>query len=114
MAVPQADRVGVAGVGTAQKQQSEIAQAILGDAVVLVDDLVAVKRQRVHQHVHHPVVRDGTWVAVATGMGRSRSASYSIGSAPVCSTNVRYGSLLERTPRPSITKNVELLRTSAL
>jgi hypothetical protein len=43
--IPQADRVGVAGVGALKGQQTEIAQAVLGDAVVLFDDFVAVERQ---------------------------------------------------------------------
>jgi hypothetical protein len=38
---------------------SRVTAAVLGDAVVLFDDFVAVERQGVHQHVHHTVMRDG-------------------------------------------------------
>jgi hypothetical protein len=53
VAIPEAHRVGIAGVGTAQRQQAEIAQSVLGDTVMLFDHLMAVERQGVHEHVHY-------------------------------------------------------------
>lgn len=57
----------VAAVGRAQRQQAEIASSVLGDAVVLADDLVAVHAERGPHQIHDAEMRDRD-----VGSGRRR------------------------------------------
>lgn len=59
VAVPQAEGVGVFTVGTAERQEAEVAGAVFGDGVVLFEDLVAEKTEAVPHQLHDLVVSDG-------------------------------------------------------
>ena len=57
MGVPQTHGIGIVTVGALEREETEVAASILGDAVVLVGDLVPVVAERIFDHIDELAMR---------------------------------------------------------